>query len=66
MVIPSSSLLPFAQYSWHISENTLEVFMITGLVLVLMGLFLYRSWRVFEQTVGNAIQSPISNETELQ
>jgi hypothetical protein len=74
MVIPSSSLLPFAQYPWLISENTLEIFVISGLVLVLIGSYLYQSWRALEGSGDTSIKKstptnsevPLNSVSELQ
>ena len=67
MVIPSFSLLPFREYQWLFLENSLEIFVIIGFILVLIVWFLYRSWRVFEGSQANTlkISIPVTSENSM-
>jgi hypothetical protein len=44
MVIPSSNLLPFTQYQWPLSENFIEIAIVSGIILAWIGYLLYKSW----------------------
>jgi hypothetical protein len=64
MVTLSFSALPFKEYQWLFTENSLEIFVVIGLVLVIIGWSLYRSWRVLEGASVNGLKIPTPRMNE--
>ena len=49
MATPSFNILPFTKYQWLPLENSLEIIVIIGLILVVIGYVIYGYWKSIEQ-----------------